>query len=186
MIDVVGLVLAVVAQDRFIFHRVERVDDRLERFVLDLDQLGGVGAASRVFRNDAGDFLVLEQRLADGEHHLLVVPVERRDPAKPGRSRSLPVITALTPGTASAAVMSMLLDARVRIRAVHERQVQHVRQRDVVDEASAALDEARIFLALHRDADGVSRGGGAIVVVLIAHFAVTAAGAIRRPPAARP
>ena len=42
-----------------------------------------------------------------------------------------------------------LRDARVRVRASHERDVVHARQHDVGDVAGAARDEPRVFLALH-------------------------------------
>ena len=67
-------------------------------------------------------------------------------------------MTALTPGIASAVRLVDVLDARVRIRAVHEREIEHVGQDDVVEIAAATANEARIFLALHRDADRVSLG----------------------------
>ena len=39
-------------------------------------------ATSREVGDDAGDFLILVERLADREHHLLVVTVEGREPAE--------------------------------------------------------------------------------------------------------
>ena len=47
------------------------------------------------------------------------------------------------------------LDAGVRMRAAQHRRVRHVRQRDVVDEAAAADQEARILLAQHARADDI-------------------------------
>ena len=51
MIDVIGLVLAVVAQDLSCLQfGDERIDDRLERFILDLDQLGRIVRRLRASR----------------------------------------------------------------------------------------------------------------------------------------
>ena len=52
-----------------------------QRLVLDLDQIGGVGRDVAVVGDDEGDFLVLEQHLAVGEHHLHVAG-ERRHPVR--------------------------------------------------------------------------------------------------------
>ena len=90
--DVVGMlarpvgavlfVLDVLAQNRrVLIHRLERVDDDGKRFILDLDQVGGVGGDIAVGRDDERDLLVLEQDLAVGEHHLDVAG-ERRHPGE--------------------------------------------------------------------------------------------------------
>ena len=109
VIDVIGFALAVVAQDDRVFFRLEGIDDGIERFVLDFDQLGAVVGDLARRRDDAGDFLILVERLAERQHHLLVVTVEGRQPLELGGIEISPVITALTPGNAIALLLSMLL-----------------------------------------------------------------------------
>ncbi len=84
MIDVVGLILAVVAQNDLIFLGSIRIDDRIERLVLDLDQFHGIGGNLAGLGNDAGNFLVLVERLAEREHHLFIVAVEGGQPFELG------------------------------------------------------------------------------------------------------
>ena len=62
-------------------HRLERIDVDGQRLVVDLDQLDRVGRRLAVLGDDEGDFLVLEQHLAVGEHHLHVAG-ERRHPGE--------------------------------------------------------------------------------------------------------
>ena len=50
-----------------------------------------------------------------------------------------------------------VLDLGVRVGAAHQREIEHARKREVVDVVPLALDEARILLALHGDADRVER-----------------------------
>ena len=78
----VGLVLDVLADHRRVRrHRLERIDVDRQRLVLDLDQVGGVGRDIAVLGDDEGHFLVLEQHLAVGEHHLHVAG-KRRHPGE--------------------------------------------------------------------------------------------------------
>jgi len=85
VVDLIRLLLTIGAQDDFVLLRRERVRDGRQRLVLDLHGLGAVIGRRASFRKDRGHFLVLEQDLADGEHHLLVQAVERRQPPEAGR-----------------------------------------------------------------------------------------------------
>ena len=42
MINVVGLIFSIVANDERVAHRLERIGDHLERLVIDLDEFGGI------------------------------------------------------------------------------------------------------------------------------------------------
>ena len=84
----------------------------------------------------------------------------------PAFFRSSPVITASTPGDRQRRAGVDLQDLRVRVRAAHDVHVHHVGQLHVVDVAALALDEARVFLALHavaHAADLVGRGDADLV-----------------------
>ena len=63
------------------------------------------------------------------------------------------MITATTPGTAVAFVVSIDLDARMRIGRAHEIAVEHARQVQVVDVIALALREADVLDALALAAD---------------------------------
>ena len=78
----IGLVLDVLADHRRAGgHRLERIDVARQRLVLDFDQFDGVGRGFAVLGNDEGDFLVLEQHFAVGQHHLHVAG-QRRHPGE--------------------------------------------------------------------------------------------------------
>ena len=80
---------------------------------------------------------------------------------RPSATASLPVSTAITPGTASAAAVSMRTDARVRVRRADELRVGLARQVEVVAVAPAAGDQPRVFLARHRLAEALAGGARA-------------------------
>ena len=61
--------------------------------------------------------------------------------------------TATTPGAARAAAQSIDTDARMRMLAAAERDVQHARHLPVVDEAAEAGEQARVLGALDARAD---------------------------------
>ena len=63
------------------------------------------------------------------------------------------VSTAWTPGMAQGRARIDRPDARMGMRAAHERRVQHARQLDVVDEARAAGEQGRIFDPRHAGAE---------------------------------
>ena len=72
---------------------------------------------------------------------------------RPSASQSRPVSTAITPGTASAAVLSIERITRMRVRRAHHHRVGLARQAHVVGVAASAGDEAQVLLAPHRLAD---------------------------------
>ena len=77
-----GLALQVLADHRRVRrHRLERIDIDRQLLVFDLDQIGGIGGGLAAIRDDESDFLVLEQHVAVGEHHLHVAG-ERRHPGE--------------------------------------------------------------------------------------------------------
>ena len=76
------LVLDVLAHHRRVGgHRLERIDQRRQWLVLNLDEVGGVGRDIAVGGDDEGDLLILEQDLAVGQHHLHVAR-QRRHPGE--------------------------------------------------------------------------------------------------------
>jgi hypothetical protein len=99
--------------------------------------------------DDARDLLVLVEHLADGEHHLLVVAVEGRYPGQVVRREIFAGQHRDDAGDRQRRGLVDLDDARVRIRAVHQRHPHHPGQREVVEVLAVAADEARVFLALH-------------------------------------
>ena len=146
---VVGLARDVVADERRV--RVERpayVDDRREHVILDVDQLQRVARGVPVLGDDERDLLALEPDLVGREHGLHVAG-ERGHPGQ----------AALLEHRAG----DHRLDLRVRFRGErvdgddpgvrHRRpqhgEVQHARQRDVVEVPSAAAHEPPVLLAEH-------------------------------------
>ena len=153
------LVGDVLANDRRVRrHRLLRVDDRRQLLVVDLHQRGAVGRGVAVGGDHHRHFLHLEAHLLVGQHRLHVA-AERRHPVQLHR---LQVVGGQHRDDAGArpapCVLSMRLDARVRVGAAHERAEQHARQLDVVDVAALAADEARVFLAQQRGAHALQLG----------------------------
>jgi len=73
-----GLAFEVLAQHRRIRRqRLERIDQRRQVLVVDLDQLDRIGRDVAVLGDHEGDLLILEQNLGVGEHRLHVAS-ERR------------------------------------------------------------------------------------------------------------
>ena len=108
MEDVIGLLLAVGPQQHLVGFRRERIGDHRRRRVVDLRwRRRRRGARSPRRRRR----LLAEQHLANRQHHLC--RSRGRSAASRGRRpRILPVMTALTPGTFIASLMSMFLRVR--------------------------------------------------------------------------
>ena len=85
--DVVRLLLAVGPQQHLVGLRRERIRDDRQRRVLHLHGFGAVDRCRARLGEHGRDFLVLEEHLADREHHLLVEPVEGGEPARARRPR---------------------------------------------------------------------------------------------------
>jgi hypothetical protein len=99
--------------------------------------------------------LILVNCFADGEHHLLVVTMEGRNPAQ---ARGYQILTGndrFDPRQRERGRLVNAVDPRVRVRTVDQRQEQRSRQNDVINVAARTANEARILLALHRFADCV-------------------------------
>ena len=151
VVDLVGLLLAVVAKDHLVLLRGEGIGHHRQRVVVDLDGLGAIHGRATRLRENGCDFLILEEHLADREHHLLVEAMERREPAEP---RGLEIFSGdhrLHARDLHGLARIDRLDPRMRVRAAHQRQEKHAGTRDVVDVVALALQEARILLALHPD-----------------------------------
>ncbi|CAB4880761.1 unannotated protein [freshwater metagenome] len=70
---VIGLALVVADDRRTGIHGALGIHDRLERLVVDVDELDGVLGDVARLGDDVGDLLALEPHLVGGEHRLGVV-----------------------------------------------------------------------------------------------------------------
>ena len=118
--DVVRLRLAIRPQQHLVGLRRERIGDDRQRRVVDLHRFGAVGGRRARLGEHGGDFLVLEEHLADREHHLLVEPVEGRQPAEAGGLEILAGDHGLDAGHLHRLADVDVLDLGVRVRAPHE------------------------------------------------------------------
>ena len=163
---VVGLAL-VVADDRCArIHRALGIHDRLEWFVVDVDELDGVLRDVPRLGDDVCDLLALEADLVGGEHRLGVV----RQGWHPGevvteqaRARDALEILASQYGNDTGQGQGRRgidgLDAGVRPGAAQDGTVEHAGEIDVVDVVALAPDEALILDTLHAaESDGVAPG----------------------------
>ncbi len=109
---------------------------------------------------DRGDRVADVARLVLAQRLLVLGP---RDDAEVARAGRWPVITACTPGSASAALASIDTDARVRVDAAQQLAVQHARQREVVgvDRAAGDLGQALDLAVALADDEERRRSGGA-------------------------
>ena len=165
----VGLVFEILADHRRIRrHRLERIDVDRKRLVLHLDQIGGIGRDIAVLRDHEGDFLVLEQHFAVGQHHLHVAG-KRRHPGEVHGLERLGGNHRDDAGHRRGLRGIDLLDAGVSVRRAIEVAVKHAGQLQVVDVIALALDETDVLDALSFAAhafefDGAFGGGGGHVV----------------------
>ena len=177
-VGAVGLVLEILADHRRVRrHRLERIDIDRQRLVFDLDQIGGIGRGVAVLGDDEGDFLVLEQHLAVGQHHLHVAG-ERRHPGEIDGFQRLGGEHRDDAGHRRGFGRVDLLDAGVGVRRAVEVAVEHARQFQVVDVIALALDEADVLDALSPAAHafelfGAFGGGGGHVVHSAASWKAT-------------
>ena len=138
---VVGLVLLVVADDRRVRgHRLGRVHDHREGFVLDPDRLAAVLGGVGVVGDDAGDLLALEPDLVGGQHRLGVVG-QRGHPGEVAGRHHLAGEDQAYAGDRVGRAGVDGLDPRVRQGAAQDLHVQHPGQHDVVDVVALAADE---------------------------------------------
>ena len=140
------------ADVRLVLERALGVDEGVQRLVVDEDELGGVGGAGSGLADDDGDDLahvaddvggqqrprpaVVEPRPAHRRHRA-DVEIRRREDLRGGRGGVDPC------------------DARMRERRAHERDVERVLRREVLDVGPLAAQEAGILLAQDALADDV-------------------------------
>ena len=167
--DVVVLLLTVFTENgRIGIHSLFWINQYWKFFVLDLNEFGSIGSSVAVFCHDEGDFLRLEQDLAGGQHHLLVIG-QRGHPGKVGLREILTCHDGKHSGKLLRIFCVDALNASVRIRAAHQLPVDHTRQMDVIYIVALALDEPQVFLALHGVAHSAHFGRS-----LKDHFATSA------------
>ena len=132
MEDVIGLFLAILAQDGSIgVESLVRIHQHRQFFVFHLHQFRHVGRGV-LFRGHAeGHFLRLKQNFAGGQHHLLVVK-QRGHPGQAGRGQILAGNHGQRAGHLHRLVDIDALEARVGVRAADHVAEDHPRQVDVV------------------------------------------------------
>ena len=154
-----GLAGEILAQHRRIrVHRLERIDHDRQRLVFDHDLVDAVIGGIAVGGDHEGDFLILEQHLAVGQHHLHVAGQGRH----PGEVDGLQRFGG--DHRQHARHLQRLFrvdrfDARMGVRRADEIAVQHARQLQVVDIIALALGEAGVLDALALAAHAFERGG---------------------------
>ena len=129
---------------RILVHRLERIDHERQRLVFDHDLVDAVIGRIAVGGDHEGDFLVLEQHLAVGQHHLHVAGQGRH----PGEVDGLQRLGGDDREHArhfQRLVAIDRFDARMGMRRADEIAVQHARQFQVVDIVALALREADVF-----------------------------------------
>ena len=157
----------VVDERRAVGERGFRVDDRVERLVVDGDELGRVLRRCARVGNDDSDRVALVARLVGRERAVhRRGRVLGREPG--GRKRSLPVVREVGSGEhrddafgRSGLRRVDALDGRVRVRAADDGHVDRPRKRHVVDEGAPSRQELAVLLA--RDAlpdPALCLGGG--------------------------
>ena len=153
---VVGLSL-VVADDRCArIHGALGVHDRLERFVVDIDELEGVLRDVAGLGDDEGHLLTLEANLVSCEHCLGVirqgrhpreVVAEQLRTRNAGKRCAREDCDNTWKGLRRRGVDG--LDAGVRERAAQDRTVEHAGQVHVIDVVALTTDESLVLDALH-------------------------------------
>ena len=141
----------VVVQDRCVgLERLACIDERVQRLVFDLDELGGVARELARLGDDRDDGLADEAHLADREREIL-------DPAA-GLARDLEERIRerghLFAGERAVDALDLLRlrdvdggDVRVRVRRADEVEVAHAVPLDVVDEDALPLRQPLVLLA---------------------------------------
>jgi hypothetical protein len=136
--------------------RLFGVDDRFERFVLDLHQFGGIIGQARRFRNYRGYRLSLVADLFTAigvvANLLSLGPAPISMKGCVWAATSLPVIVHTTPATLRSRCIDAD-DAGVRIRRAHEAEIRHFAKLDVVGELAPAAQQPVFFFARKRSAD---------------------------------
>ena len=146
----------VLVHDRLVLDRLARVDEHVERLVLDRDELGGVAGQLARARADRGDRLAHEAGLADRER-VVLDQVARRDRHLEERVRlDRDLVAGQRPEDAVERERGGDVDRddlRVRVRRADEVDVARPVPAHVVEEDALALDEPPVLLARDRLAD---------------------------------
>ena len=131
--------------------RLARVDERRQRLVVDLDELGRVARELARLGDDRDDRLADVAHLADREREVLDVRARRARDLEERIGERRDLLAGQRPVDAVDRLGRRDVDARdvrVRVRAAHEVEVAHPVPLDVVDEDALALQEALVLLAL--------------------------------------
>ena len=149
-------------------HGLERIDVTRQPLVLDFDQFGSIRRGVAVLGDDEGNFLVLEQNLAVGEHHLHIAG-KRGHPGEIDGLKRFRRDHRHNARYCGGLGRVDFLDAGVRMRRTRKVAVQHAGQLDVVDVVALALNKADVLDALPLAAHalklfGAFGGGGGHVV----------------------
>ena len=177
-VGAVGLILQIFANHRRIRrHRLERIDIDRQRLVFDFHQIGGIGRDIAILGDHERHFLILEQHLAVGEHHLDVAR-QRRHPGEIDGFQRFGGEHRDDAGDGGGFAGIDLLDTGVRMRRAIEIAVEHARQLQIVDVVAFALDEADILDALSPATHafeffGAFSGGGGLSVHSAASWKAT-------------
>ena len=153
----------VVEQRRAVVERLPRVDDDVERLVLDDDELGGVARALARVGDDGGDRLADEPRASDRERVVLHVPAGRRRDLEERVGQERDLVPGQRPVDAGQLERGRDVDGGdlgVRVGRADEVDEAHVVPLDVVEEDALALHEPAILLARHALADEPLLEGG--------------------------
>ena len=147
--EVVAAVL-LVEERRVRLERPLRIDDRVERLVLDLDELAAVLGDVAGRGDHGGDGLADVANAVDWQQR--AVPFPRLRPRRAGDDlgHSLEVAgrdDGGDPVERPRLRRANTKDVRVRVRAADERNVEHPRQAHVVEESCAAAEELRVLHA---------------------------------------
>ena len=183
------LLLAVGPQQHLVGLRRERIGDDRQRRVVHLHRFGAVDGGRARLREHGGDFLVLEEHLADREHHLLVEAVEGRQPAEAGGLEILAGDHGLDARHLHRLADVDVLDLGVRVRAAHQREVEHAREARG-RRRSCPLPWMKRGSSLRFIATPTECRGFASMVIVVPRerqlWRPRRAGAASRPPAAPP
>jgi len=146
--DLIGASLFV--EDAAIGERLLGVDDRFERFVLDLDQLSGIVGEGRRFGDDGGYRFSLITDLVDSHRviaNLLGMLGSDFDERLRVVGHFLSRDRADHAGKSCSGGSIDADDPRMCVGRAHEAEVEHFAELDVVGKFAAAAQEAVFFLA---------------------------------------
>ena len=146
--------------------RLLEVGNGRQRLVVDLDELGSVLREGAALGDDDGDGVTLVPRLVDcdGPVRRCLDVLRDRPCARQSARPVLREVCAREGGDhafgGTGGIQAHALDAGTRVRVADHGQVDHSRQREVVDERSASTQERRVLLALDGGADDALAGLG--------------------------